>query len=139
VQYVSPSLPATGGPSGPSSIGEDANGNLYISYLNNGTVHRIVTNAVTPGDLDGNGQVNDADVATLTANLGMATGADRVHGDVDNDDDVDGADFLAQQQNYGWSPFNTGAPANNIVPEPASGGLAALGALAVGGRFRRRR
>jgi len=45
-----------------------------------------------PGDLNRSGTVTSADYATLTANLGMASGATWADGDFDFDGDVDAAD-----------------------------------------------
>ena len=131
VQYVTPQLPTnTGSPSMPSAIGEDANGNLYITYLT-GSVYRIGN----PADFNGDAKTDDVDLAALTANLGLATGATFAKGDVNGDGDVDGGDFLAWQRNADFS-----APAAERVPEPGTLGLgAAAAALAVGRRRRRKR
>jgi glucose/arabinose dehydrogenase len=125
VEYVSPQLPTdTGSPSSISSIVEDAHGNLYITYLT-GSVYRIVTDALTPGDFNADAVVDDADLAAWTAGFGMATGALPANGDANGDGDVDGDDFLAWQQNYGWSALNVGGGApSNVVPEPSSAALA---------------
>ena len=53
------------------------------------------------------------------------TGVTRTSGDADADGDVDGADFLAWQQNLGWSPLNAATPNSSNVPEPASAALLA--------------
>ncbi len=44
------------------------------------------------------------------------------NGDANGDGAVDGADFLAWQQNYGWSPLNAGGggAVERRVPEPSS-------------------
>jgi hypothetical protein len=69
-------------------------------------------------DFNGNGVVDAADLATLTAGIG-ATPATFATGDSDADADVDGADFLIWQRQLGT---NSGAPASTAanVPEPAS-------------------
>ena len=139
VEYITPQLPIPpdgGTPSQPVAITEDAVGNLYISYLS-GSVYRIVTDALTPGDFNADAKVDDADLAAWTAGFGMTTGAVAADGDANGDGAVDGADFLAWQQNYGWSALNIGSAAPfNAVPEPAT---AALLGIAVLGLVRLRR
>ncbi len=122
VSYVSPQLPpdpADGFFSAPASITEDSVGNLYVTYLS-GSVWRIVTNAFTPGDFNGDAKVDAADVAIWQAGFGTQSGASRTTGDADGDGDVDGADYLALQRNFGWSALNVGSPTSTGVPEPAS-------------------
>jgi glucose/arabinose dehydrogenase len=125
VEYVSPLLPTdVGSASSPAAISEDANGNLYITYLN-GSVYRIVTNTVVPGDFDGDGGVDADDLAEWQASYGVNAGAD-----ADDDGDSDGADFLIWQRNFGRTaqdlPEGLGAV---TVPEPTTLGLLALGLL----------
>jgi hypothetical protein len=56
----------------------------------------------------------------------MLSGALISHGDADNDDDVDGADFLVWQQQLG-APA---AAANSIAaPEPVASGIMVAGFL----------
>ncbi|WP_428304774.1 PQQ-dependent sugar dehydrogenase [Lacipirellula sp.] len=130
VTYVTPQLPVdTGSPGGLSSIVEDANGNIYLTYLS-GSVYRIVTNALTPGDFNADAKVDGTDLAAWKTGFGTTTGATAANGDADGDGDVDGADFLAWQRNYGWSALNVGGAPAATVPEPTTaflGGLAALG------------
>ena len=132
VEFISPLLlPDVGSPNSPVAITEDSNGNLYVTYLS-GSVYRIVTDALTPGDFNADAKVDDADLAAWKTGFGMASGALPKDGDADNDGDVDGNDFLAWQRNFGWSALNVGAaPASNPVPEPASVVLLAAGAFAV--------
>lgn len=139
VEYVSPQLPTdTGSPSSISSIVEDANGNLYITYLS-GSVYRIVTDALTPGDFNADAKVDDADLAAWSAGFGTETGADPADGDANGDGVVDGSDFLAWQQSYGWSALNVGGGAPSAaVPEPASLAMCGLAALGIA-RLRRGR
>ncbi|MBA3480313.1 MAG: PQQ-dependent sugar dehydrogenase [Pirellulales bacterium] len=122
VGYVSPQLPLDmGSPEFPVAFGEDAAGNLYITYLS-GSVYRINTNAFTPGDFNGDASVDELDLAVWEAGFGM-TGVTRTSGDANADGDVDGADFLVWQQNLGWSPLNAATPASSPVPEPAIAAL----------------
>ena len=140
VEYITPQVPPNvGSPSSPVAITEDSKGNLYITYLS-GSVYRIVTDALTPGDFNADAVVDDVDLAAWTAGFGTATGADASDGDADGDGDVDGADFLAWQQNYGWSALNVGGGApSSVVPEPAGAALAACAFLGLAGARRARR
>jgi hypothetical protein len=88
-----------------------------------------------PGDTDGDGDVDDADLGVafanytgpLAPNTGGKTAAD---GDVDGDGDVDDADLGAAFAAY------TGPTAPAAVPEPTSLALIGIGGLAL---IRRRR
>ncbi|MBL9164575.1 MAG: PQQ-dependent sugar dehydrogenase [Planctomycetaceae bacterium] len=137
VEYITPLLPTdVGSPSQPVAITEDARGNLYITYLS-GSVYRIVTDALTPGDFNADAQVDSADLAVWNTGFGLATGAQPSDGDADGDGDVDGADYLAWQQNFGWSALNVGGAAAATVPEPTGLATLALGAAALLGRRKR--
>jgi glucose/arabinose dehydrogenase len=118
--------PDVGWPGGPTSISEDAVGNLYISYLWTGDVYRIVTDALTPGDFNADAKVDAADLELWRTGFGLATGAMPADGDADGDGDVDGADYLAWQRNVGWSSLHVlnGTP-STAVPEPAGAALLA--------------
>lgn len=65
--------------------------------------------AALPGDFDGNGSVNGADLAQWKGDFGVDAGSD-----ADGDQDSDGADFLIWQRNVGASAIATVA----AVPEP---------------------
>lgn len=54
-----------------------------------------------PGDLNGDGQVDIADLAQLLSNFGMAAGATPEDGDSDGDGDVDIADLAFLLSNFG--------------------------------------
>jgi photosystem II stability/assembly factor-like uncharacterized protein len=56
---------------------------------------------VTAGDLDGDGDVDLSDLATLLAHYGTAAGATYEDGDLDGDGDVDLADLAALLSVYG--------------------------------------
>ena len=61
------------------------------------TAHR----AVAPGDLDGDNDIDLADLAQLLSNYGMTSGAIYEDGDLDGDGDVDLADLAALLSVYG--------------------------------------
>jgi hypothetical protein len=54
-----------------------------------------------PGDLDGDGDVDLSDLATLLSNYGMTSGAQYEDGDLDGDGDVDLTDLAALLAVYG--------------------------------------
>ena len=54
-----------------------------------------------PGDLDGDGDVDLSDLATLLGNYGMTSGAVYENGDLDEDGDVDLSDLAAMLGYYG--------------------------------------
>ena len=91
-----------------------------------------VSGLSTPGDADRDGDVDAADYIALKTNMGQPTGATTADGDFDDDGDVDWDDLQILQGNYGaGSPGATGT-----IPEPATLGLLAFGAMAI---LRRRR
>jgi hypothetical protein len=77
----------------------------------------------TPGDFDGDGDVDAADLDDWEDSFHVDAGAD-----ADGDGDSDGADFLAWQQNVGAGVSGGGAAA---VPEPASIAMILLSAAAL--------
>jgi hypothetical protein len=90
--------------------------------------------APTPGDFDGNGTVNGADLTRWRTNFG-ATGAPTVaQGNADADGDVDGSDFLVWQRNAGVAAVSVSA----AIPEPATL-VTAAGAMFVTAVLGRRR
>ena len=87
-----------------------ANGILDVDYLRFARVS-------IPGDFDGNGFVDSLDLAAWKAGFGTLSGASIADGDADDDQDVDGADFLIWQRQF------TGPPplsASSAVPEPTT-------------------
>jgi len=78
-------------------------------------------------DFDGNRIVNGADLARWRANYGTT----RNEGDANNDNRVDGTDFLIWQRQVG---FTNATASSAAVPEPGSSALAclAIGALLYG-------
>ena len=61
--------PDVGSPRYPVAYGEDADGNLYIVYLETGDVYRIVTNEALRGDFNRDGHVTSADIAAMLVAL----------------------------------------------------------------------
>lgn len=93
----------------------------------------VAASAIIPGDSDGDGDLDDADLGTTFANytgpVGASAGKAQVDGDSNGDGDIDDADLGAAFANY------TGptAPPSN-VPEPASFLLLAAGSFALARR-----
>jgi glucose/arabinose dehydrogenase len=121
-------FPNVGSRQFPVSFGEDAAGNLYIAYIASGEVFRIRTDGTAPGDFDGDGDVDVADLGRWQSGYSMVSGADPADGDADGDGDVDGSDFLVWQRRLGTSSVSdSGTP----VPEPAAAWLAGIAMSAV--------
>lgn len=78
-------------------------------------------------DINGDGIVNEQDLAIMVGNFGMGVNpppfATQADGDATGDGIIDGADFLAYQRQYGGPP--PAVPATALVPEPTSLLLAA--------------
>lgn len=120
------------------SFAEDAYGNLYLINIGNslfspsantGAIYRLVTDALIPGDFNGDGQVDSADLAEWEDGFGLTGGAGVSDGDANGDGMVTGADFLIWQQNVGNTAQQTVAPAAAAaeqIPEPAAIGLILL-------------
>jgi len=117
--------------SGPESrfndILVDTDGSLYVAGLSKGPLAGeplgkkdavILKLATLPGDTDGDGDIDDADLGTLFANytgpLADAGGKTLGQGDTDGDGDVDDADLGILFSKY------TGPLTLASVPEPAS-------------------
>jgi enediyne biosynthesis protein E4 len=99
------------------------------------TLYDVATNQYltvwTPGDFDGDGEVDGADYAEWRGDFGLDGGSDS-----DGDGDSDGADFLFWQRQLGNG--ERAVAVNTAVPEPGAGWLAALGATRMFARRRRR-
>lgn len=82
-----------------SSFGRDAAGELYVLNYGSGQILKLVpTGDYTPGDLDGDGDVDGADLAIL---LGQWNSMDCGPADITNDGIVGGADLAVQLGNWG--------------------------------------
>jgi len=97
-----------------------------------------------PGDTDGNGIVDDTDMANFELAFGLAGAELTVEGfafdpDFDNDGDADLDDFVTLRESFG-NNYNEAPsiPDLSQTPEPATMSLLALGALAVLRRRRRK-
>lgn len=91
-----------------------------------------------PGDANGDGLATGADYTTWAANFGQSTTGGSAAGDFNHDGKVTGADYTIWAAAY--APQSV-APATALaVPEPATGGLLAMGLLfMLGARIRSRR
>jgi autotransporter-associated beta strand protein len=119
--------------------GAMGSGAQYTSPLITGAGKLQVTTFLPSADFDGNGFVNDADLAAWHGAFGsdvsgLAFDLRHSAGDANLDGFVNSSDFLIWQQQYGTSPSVAAT-----VPEPASAAalLTALVALNCGGRLRR--
>lgn len=81
--------------------------------------------SAVPGDFNGDGMVDAADLAQWQGNFPKSAGGNWTTGDADGDGDVDGADFIVWQTHFG----TTAAAA---VPEPGGILIAATGLLLFG-------
>jgi hypothetical protein len=112
-------LTAAGGLSGTfssvllPSLAEDLD--WQLEYRSHAAVLRVVNSA----DFNADGVVDSNDLTLWRS--GVASGGnEKVDGDADNDQDVDGADFLAWQRQLGSEPA---IHASSTVPEPSSAEL----------------
>lgn len=83
-------------------------------------------------DFNGDGVVNELDIQIWKNNYPIASGAPKILGDADGDGDVDGADFMKLQRDFGIIPV----PPIMAVPEPST---LVLALLTIGFCPRRRR
>jgi hypothetical protein len=91
-------------------------------------VYGAITAPSIPGDFDGNGLVNGADLTKWKGDYGV-----NANSDANGDGKSDGADFLIWQRNFGAGAATVASAA---VPEPATAALllGAIGLAAVGAR-----
>lgn len=85
----------------------------------------LVTTSVLPGDANGDGTVNGADLNTVLSNYNQS-GMDWFHGDFDINGTVNGSDLNVVLSNY-----NQSVPLSAAVPEPSTLLLAAAGLAAL--------
>ena len=72
----------------------------YVTTHSQGLTILELAQAI-PGDLDDDGDVDLADLATLLANYGTPSGMAYEDGDLDGDEDVDLADLAGLLAHYG--------------------------------------
>jgi hypothetical protein len=110
-------LHAGGQPGSGSSAGypqwflKESVGNLTGGAAPTLTINYAIQAPSTPGDFDGDGDVDGNDLADWQASYGLDGG-----GDADDDGDSDGRDFLIWQRNY----TGPGTITAFSVPEPTS-------------------
>lgn len=105
---------------------------VQLGNLNNATLSgaflfddlMMNDNSPTPGDFDGDGDVDGADFVAWQTNFPLTSGATLAGGDADADGDVDGADFDAWQTHF---PSMQGSL--TPVPEPAAMVIAVIGSI----------
>ncbi len=95
------------------------------------TVDDLSLVGVVPGDANFDGVVDGSDLSLLLT--GWGTGTTWGEGDFDDNDLVDGSDLSFLLTNWTYPPGSAGSP----VPEPATIGLLAFGAVALVRRRRR--
>jgi len=143
IMHAAPGAIAPGGEEAYFMTGMSGNSAEAVPFTADGeTVFLNLIDALTgggtpslPGDTDGDGDVDDADLGTAFANytgpLAAGVGTKTAEqGDTDGDGDVDDADLGTAFAAY------TGPLASAAVPEPTSLALLGLGGLAM---IRRRR
>jgi hypothetical protein len=111
--------PSSGHANRVTAFWEDAIGNLYVGTLL-GDLYQLKTDALIPGDVQGDGYVNGIDLAAWRAHFGEKKHPGSPIGDADGDGDVDGADFLLLQRLMGQSVHQTSNGDSQAVPEPSS-------------------
>jgi hypothetical protein len=95
-----------------------------LAHNPSGTLSALLP--TTPGDFDGDGDVDGADFVVWQTHFPLASGATLAAGDADGDGDVDGADFVVWQTHFP----TTGPGAASAVPEPGPLWLILLGLVA---------
>jgi hypothetical protein len=103
-----------------------------IQVLQNVAVDQYIT-VRTPGDFNGDGQVNGGDLISWQGAFGPGGLSD-----ADYDGDADGADFLWWQRQAGNGVRPSATPGNTAVPEPAAVVLLGLTTAGLCTRPRRR-
>lgn len=123
--------PDVGSLGGPAAFAEDGSGNLFIVAFGTGSVFRINTNQLLPGDYNADGSVNNLDYAVWRSSFGTSTGSRPADGN--GNGVVDSADYVVWRNNLGSSVF---PGAGSAIPEPSAAVLLYVLA-AVGLRNRR--
>ena len=98
-----------------------------------------IANLAVPGDADGDGVVDRADVAVLLDNFGTRSGASFSQGDFDHDTAVTLRDLLILKSNLSNDMTASRSASALSVPEPATLNLVILGLIGCAARWRRGR
>ncbi len=101
----------------PSSFGEDAVGNLYITYLSSGEVYRIAT-AHIAGDYDFDGDVDTSDYSIWRSTVGLVTSTAPADGS--GNGVVDAADYVVWRKNLSALLGSGSGAVSEAIPEVAS-------------------
>jgi hypothetical protein len=112
--------PNTGSISAPASFGEDAVGNEYIVSYGSGSVFRINTTEVLPGDYNADGTVDAADYTVWRDTLGMSVTPHGSGADGDGNGSVGPEDYAFWADNFGHSVHTSSPGGGAAVPEPSS-------------------
>jgi hypothetical protein len=106
----------------PVSFGEDAKGNLYITYAQSGSVYRIRTNQLLAGDYNADGDVDDLDFDAWRKSFGNSGAG--LPADGNGNGVVDAADYVIFRNNEGASVHSgAGGGATAAVPEPSAAAI----------------
>ena len=100
-----------------------------VDWSLNATAGNLVLQAVSvemQGDFNGNGVVDDDDLALWEAGYGTSGMASHAQGDANGDGRADGADWLVWQRQNGST---SAPPASTNVPEPSTLALTLAGAV----------
>jgi hypothetical protein len=98
-----------------------------------------VKDLLLTGDANGDGSVDNSDLAIVVAKFGTTSGATVAQGDFDNNGRVNLRDLLLLRNHFGLAQPIAMSPNVGAVPEPASCVLAAIGGLAIWLAARRRK
>lgn len=115
-------LPSGGSISTPVAFGEDAKGNVYIVSIGGG-IYRIDTDALRPGDYNGDGLVDASDYERWRATYGSVSVFDA---DGNGDGVVDAADYTVWRANLDTAGTATAAAKVSAAPIPEPSGFVLL-------------
>lgn len=124
--------PDVGSSRGPVAFAEDSDGNQFVATFF-GQVFALTTDAVVPGDFNGDGKIDQDDLPLWESGYGIQSDATHLDGDADGDGDVDGNDFLIWQQQLAGA---TQLAAATQVPEPTTLVMALVVLTVIRGRSR---